>query len=891
MVHILDLPTEVLNHILSFIGDIEDGCLEKPADGEARFEGRTAAELERNDKHREDDDADDDEYKDLRNICLVSRMFRQLAQPLLFCDFDEDGLSGDLGRISSFTAAIYRNPKLGEHVQSVSILSIAPPSKPRQIDGEYFVLFKRAIKDLHLAGQEKAWISAMKKADLSVLIALLLNKTPNIRQLDLPGEQFSTTPFASLFDRNPSFLSRLEYLSIDCDGEMMDYSIASYEKFLTLPNLLLPTFEYGDLDDASFPSAWTPGTLTIEKVDFEMCHIDAGAIQKFMQACKKLKYFSYDSFSIEDPFTRRTPKNRAAIEFTAAEAQKAALLHKDTLEWFYLGFARNPQPPWSQVKLGSFRDFSVLETIAVSQAILPAHPQFPPALKTLHITDCLVSIRDVAQAIANDCKHGLYSNFTEFKVITVDVTLPIKLPGQISPPGQTPEQCFLSLRDMFKGTAVDFQIASYRMPEFDDDDDDDGYVNDGPYFALQMIGLPLGLRDHAQSPVAWRHSQHEGIKSGGYRCYPSLYRRSKSQSREIKNMAEFISLTFPNASTELNPIPNAGIDPAYLVRYARTLDDYGFNYTLVPYDSSYFDPFTVGATIAAVTKNIKVIIALRPNTLYPTVAAKALATLDQLSSGRVVVHFIAGGSDAEQAKEGDFLSKDERYARLEEYIRILRRAWESAEPFDWEGKYFQFKQFSNKVRPTNGTSIPVSVGGSSDEAYRIGGSLADIFGLWGEPLKETKQQIDRIYAEAEKAGRTDRPRIWVTFRPIVAETEELAWAKAHRTLDVLNANRANGQGRVPANAPPPQNVGSQRLLEIAARGEVQDRALWYPTVTATNARGASTALVGSPQTIADSILDYIDLGADLISIRGYDNLNDAIDYGRYVLPRVRERLG
>jgi alkanesulfonate monooxygenase len=61
-------------------------------------------------------------------------------------------------------------------------------------------------------------------------------------------------------------------------------------------------------------------------------------------------------------------------------------------------------------------------------------------------------------------------------------------------------------------------------------------------------------------------------------------------------------------------------------------------------------------------------------------------------------------------------------------------------------------------------------------------------------------------------------------------------------------------------------------------------------VTATGARGASTALVGSPQTIADSILDYVDLGCDLISIRGYDNLNDAIDYGRYVLPKVREAL-
>ncbi|CAK7221368.1 hypothetical protein SBRCBS47491_004505 [Sporothrix bragantina] len=351
---------------------------------------------------------------------------------------------------------------------------------------------------------------------------------------------------------------------------------------------------------------------------------------------------------------------------------------------------------------------------------------------------------------------------------------------------------------------------------------------------------------------------------------------------------EFISLTFPNDNNEIAPKPGIAADPEYLTRYARTLDDYGFKYTLLPYDAGGFDPWTQGAYIAAVTKNLKIIIALRPNTVYPTVAAKALATLDQLSNGRAVVHFIAGGSDAEQAREGDFLTKEERYGRLEEYIKILRRAWSSAEPFDWDGKYYQFKNYSNRVRPVNGT-VPVSVGGSSPEAYRIGGSLADIFGLWGEPLKDTKEQIDKIYAEAEKAGRTDKPRIWVTFRPIVAETEELAWAKAHRTLNALSGNKTATQKAFPnfaqGNAEP-QNVGSQRLLEIAKRGDVQDRALWYPTVTATNARGASTALVGSPQTLADAILDYVDLGAELISIRGYDNYNDVVDYGRYILPLV-----
>ncbi|KAM0723223.1 hypothetical protein Q7P37_001423 [Cladosporium fusiforme] len=352
---------------------------------------------------------------------------------------------------------------------------------------------------------------------------------------------------------------------------------------------------------------------------------------------------------------------------------------------------------------------------------------------------------------------------------------------------------------------------------------------------------------------------------------------------------EFISLAFPNASNELKPTPGAPIDPAYLARYARNLDDYEFNYTLQPYDSGGFDPFTTASYIAANTKHLKVIVALRPNTLYPTVAAKALATLDQLSAGRAVVHFIAGGNDTEQAREGDFLLKDQRYTRLEEYIHILRKAWSATEPFDWSGEHYYFKQFQSRVKPVNGT-IPISVGGSSDEAYRVGGSLADIFGLWGEPLKETQQQIDRIHAEAEKAGRADRPRIWVTFRPITAETDALAWEKAHRTLASLKSNIASNKGKPGQNGPAPQNAGSQRLLDIASRGEVQDRALWYPTVTATNARGASTALVGSWETVSQSILDYVDLGCDLISIRGYDNFQDMVEYGQQVLPRVRGEL-
>jgi alkanesulfonate monooxygenase len=356
-------------------------------------------------------------------------------------------------------------------------------------------------------------------------------------------------------------------------------------------------------------------------------------------------------------------------------------------------------------------------------------------------------------------------------------------------------------------------------------------------------------------------------------------------------VVEFISAINVNASNELNRLGRTAVDPAFFRRYVRELEAAEFDYTLVPYASSYHDPFAIANAIVATSERISPIVALRPNIMYPTVAAKALATLDQFGGGRVAVHFIAGGSDHEQAREGDRLTKEQRYERTAEYIDVLRKVWTSTEAFDHEGTYYQFEDFVSAIRPTHGT-IPISVGGSSKEAYEVGGSRADIFGLWGEPLADTRHQMDRVAAEAARAGRTDVPRTWVTFRPIIAATEELAWEKAQRTLAVLQhgVSGASGWRGLTLGGEDPANVGSQRLLEIASRQDVHDRALWTPTAAATGAAGASTALVGTPETVAAAILDYVDLGAELISIRGYDNLDDLIDYGRHVLPLVRSEL-
>jgi alkanesulfonate monooxygenase len=338
---------------------------------------------------------------------------------------------------------------------------------------------------------------------------------------------------------------------------------------------------------------------------------------------------------------------------------------------------------------------------------------------------------------------------------------------------------------------------------------------------------------------------------------------------------------FSEAATPAGP----PIDRDYLRRFARAYDDGGFDWTLVPYSSAAPESNALAASVLGQTERLKVMLAHRPGVLHPTNASRAFATLDQLSGGRLGIHIITGGNDAEQRREGDYLTKEQRYARSTEYVRILKRAWASSEPFSHDGDYYRFEGYSSAVLPVNG--ITLSIGGSSEAAYRLGGAEGDVFGLWGEPLAETGQQIAAVHKHADAAG-NKRPRIWVSFRPIVAATDELAWERADRILGGIE--RSFKPGVTQFGAPAPQNVGSQRLLAVAERGQRHDRALWTATATATNAAGASTALVGSPDTVAAALLDYVDIGCELLSIRGYDPLNDAIDLARHVLPLVRQEL-
>ncbi|WP_404962352.1 LLM class flavin-dependent oxidoreductase [Streptomyces sp. 147326] len=356
---------------------------------------------------------------------------------------------------------------------------------------------------------------------------------------------------------------------------------------------------------------------------------------------------------------------------------------------------------------------------------------------------------------------------------------------------------------------------------------------------------------------------------------------------------EFLGIAATNDGSETTARSGAAFDKEYTLRLARAHEDHGWDRVLFAYGSGSPDPAPAAAYIASRLDHLQILLAHRPNVSYPTYAAKTFATLDQISDGRLTVHFITGGNDREQGREGDTLTKDERYARTREYIGIVKKIWTTREPFDHEGEHYRFHDFVSDVFPVQQPRPDVSFGGSSPAAYAAGGAEADIYCLWGEPLAKTAEQIEAVKAAAKAAG-TDVPRIQVAFRPIIAPTEELAWEKAHCTVGAIKQRRQAGPVRHPRNgvleAAAPQNTGSQRLIAIAEAGERYDRALWTPTAAATGGAGNSNALVGTPETVAQALLDYYDLGVDVLSARGYDLLGDAVDFGRHVIPLVREEV-
>ncbi|MCF1592619.1 LLM class flavin-dependent oxidoreductase [Streptomyces muensis] len=321
---------------------------------------------------------------------------------------------------------------------------------------------------------------------------------------------------------------------------------------------------------------------------------------------------------------------------------------------------------------------------------------------------------------------------------------------------------------------------------------------------------------------------------------------------------------------------------AYLSQIARAAEDLGFVGALTPTGAWCEDAWLTTAMVSQNTERLKFLVAFRPGSVSPTLAAQMASTFQRQSGGRLLLNVVTGGESREQRAYGDFLDKDDRYRRTGEFLQIVRGLWEGR-TVDLVGEHLQVEDAKLARVPD---PVPeVYFGGSSPIAGEIAARHADVYLTWGEPPAAVAEKIAWIRALAEKEGRS--VRFGIRLHVITRDTGEQAWAEARRLLAGFDTETVRA---VQAGLARSESEGQRRML--ALHGGSSDELEIHPNLWAGIGLvrgGAGTALVGSHDEVADRIAEYHRLGIDEFVLSGYPHLEEAYWFGEGVLPRLEAR--
>lgn len=321
------------------------------------------------------------------------------------------------------------------------------------------------------------------------------------------------------------------------------------------------------------------------------------------------------------------------------------------------------------------------------------------------------------------------------------------------------------------------------------------------------------------------------------------------------------------------------VDHAYLSQLALAVENLGFGGVLIPTGRNCDDAALIAASLIGITRKLKFLVALRPNVISPTVAARQAVTLDRLSNGRVLFNLVTGGRPEELAAEGIYLNHQERYEASSEFTQIWRRLL-SNEKVTFHGKHLHVDNAVLDNTALQKPYPPLYFGGSSEDAHELAAEQVDLYLTWGEPPTQVKQKLDDVKARAAKKGRSIR--FGIRLHIIVRETNEEAWAAADRLIQHLSDETiAQAQASL-ANT---DSVGQKRMA--ALHGGRRDQLEVSPNLWAGVGLvrgGAGTALVGDAQTVAARIQEYADLGIDTFILSGYPHLEEAYYVAELLFP-------
>lgn len=322
-----------------------------------------------------------------------------------------------------------------------------------------------------------------------------------------------------------------------------------------------------------------------------------------------------------------------------------------------------------------------------------------------------------------------------------------------------------------------------------------------------------------------------------------------------------------------------GID--YNRKLAQLAEQAGFDYALTQirftagYGAEYqHESVAFSHALLAATERLKVIAAILPGPWNPALAAKQLATIDQLTNGRVAINLVSGWFKGEFHGIGEpWLDHDERYRRSEEFIRALKGIW-TQDNFSFAGDFYRFRNYTLKPKPLQQPHPEIFQGGSSRAARDMAARVSDWYFTNGNTPEGIRAQVEDLRAKAAANGHAIK--VGVNAFVIARDTE----AEARAVLDeiIAKANpeavQAFGHEARNAGAASPEGEGNW------AKSSFEDLVQYND--------GFKTNLIGTPEQIAERIVALKAVGVDLV-LAGFLHFQEEVEYfGKRVLPLVRD---
>jgi FMNH2-dependent dimethyl sulfone monooxygenase len=329
----------------------------------------------------------------------------------------------------------------------------------------------------------------------------------------------------------------------------------------------------------------------------------------------------------------------------------------------------------------------------------------------------------------------------------------------------------------------------------------------------------------------------------------------------------------------LRNVEDEGMPPTfeYQRELAQEADRTGWDVTLIAElnlndikgpEADCLEAWTTAAALAPLTTRLELMAAVRPNFRLPALVAKEAATIDHISHGRFTLNVVSAWWEAEARQYGAaWIEHDERYARTEEFLEVLKGMW-TKEEFTLEGRYYTIRNAHLAPKPVQRPWPVLYAGGESPAAKELIARECDAYLMHGDPPDVLAGKIEDM--RARRAKHPDLPplRFGVAAYAIVRNTD----AEVKRELSRITDVRANARGY----------ASYQEFI----KGSQLDTQVSLEDYSVSN-RGLRTGLVGTPEQVADRVRELERVGIDLLLLQASPQREEMDRFAREVFPLVR----